>query len=150
MITRSCKTGLFLFFVILLLLVTVLPVFAQSTSPDPTVGQGEAGGLVPCGRTLNKDGALENPCGFNDLIALGGRLTRWLVFIAAFVAAGTFTYAGYLYATAGGSEEQVKKAHSVFRVTLIGFTVVLAAWLIVYTIGEAVISPEKMEILQLN
>lgn len=151
------KTGLLL--VLLFFVFIAVPTFAQDTGPDPTAGQGEAGGLVPCGRDLHpvgttdaqgKDisGTPKNPCGFDDLIALGGRLTRWLVFMSAFIAAGTFTYAGYLYATAGGSEERVKKAHSVFKVTLIGFIIVLAAWLIVYTIGTTVVTDSG--ILQLE
>jgi len=136
-------------------------VFAQGPGPDPTVESGKAVGLVRCGRVLNPpgtidasgrdvSGSLKDPCGFDDLVATAQNLVNWLVYLSVFVAAAMFTYAGYLYVASGGSEEQVKKAHEIFRSVLIGFLLVLAAWLIVYTISIAVIKDENLNILLLD
>lgn len=129
-----------------LMLSLAVPVFAQDAGPDPS--QEGIGGIIHCGR----DGARgpknnivdeEELCNFNDLIISADRLVRWLVFIATFFAAGALSYAGYLYVTAAGNEEQVKKAHEMAKGVLIGFIVVLAGWLIVYTISTAVLKERK-------
>ena len=143
------KSAFFLLFVIVLVALTVplYPSFAQDQNPDPSQ-QGEQKGLVRCGRELASDGSLKNPCDFEDLVALAQILIEWLIYISVSVAAIMFTYAGYLYVTAAGSEEQVKKAHEIFRNVFIGFILVLAAWLIVYTISIAVVAdPEKTILL---
>lgn len=133
---------MFLVLLVVLSLVVGYTAFAQEPGPDPSVG-----GLVKCGREVDEDGALENPCDWPDLIATAQNLVNWLVYISAFVAAVMITYAGYLYVTSAGNEEQVKKAHQVFRQVVIGFILVLAAWLIVYTISTAVVKDPSILLL---
>lgn len=141
--------------------------FSQDPGPDPTVEGGISIGLVPCGNVgenneglfksdsfdeSGKDisGTLIEPCNFNHLIVLAQRLINWLVFISVFVGAALFAYAGLLYVSSAGSEDKVKKAHDLFRSVLVGFLLVLAAWLIVYTISTAVIKEQYIDILLLD
>ena len=70
-------------------------------------------------------------CGFNDLITLIKNIVDFLILITAPIAAIMFCYAGFLYVTAGGDTGQIGKAHKVFWTVLVGFLIVLSAWLIV-------------------
>ncbi|HEY4487034.1 MAG TPA: hypothetical protein VJB70_04895 [Candidatus Paceibacterota bacterium] len=89
-------------------------------------------GIVPCG----DDG--EPSCDFGQLIQLVQNLITFALIIAAPLAAIMFAYAGFLYLTAAGETGKISKAHSVFMTVFWGIVIVLAAWLIVNTIFEAV------------
>jgi len=78
--------------------------------------------LVPC------DGP---DCDFDALVKLAENVLDFLIFLAVLIAAGLFVWAGFLYLTAGGSQDKVKQAHGVFWKVAIGLVIVLAAWLIV-------------------
>jgi len=134
---------------------------AQEVDPDP-ISEG-IGGFVRCGRELypqdsdkvdkegkSMAGKLKNPCDFNAIVDVAQNIVNWLVFISVLVGAALFAYAGLLYVSSAGSEEKVKKAHDLFRSVLVGFLLVLAAWLIVYTISTAVIKEDKLDILLLD
>src|SRR3989344_9682176 len=75
-------------------------------------------------------GELKDPCGFEHVIELAKRTINWLIGIGVIVATMGFAYAGFLYITAAGSEEKIKHAHSIFVKILVGFTLMLGAWLI--------------------
>jgi len=130
-------------FIALIIFTFVVPVHAQPANADPSEG-----GLVKCGRLLDSEGKLENPCDFVDLIATAQNLVNWLIYISVFVGAAMFTYAGYLYVTAFGNETQVAKAHETFKTVIVGFILVLAAWLIVYTISIAVVEDPDILLLR--
>ncbi|MCK5060077.1 MAG: hypothetical protein KAR00_02995 [Candidatus Pacebacteria bacterium] len=87
-------------------------------------------GIVPC------DGL---DCNFGSLLELGDSIVNFLVVISIPLAVIAFVYAGFLYLTAGGSENQIKKAHLVFWKVLWGFIIILSAWLIVHTILGALV-----------
>lgn len=108
----------------------VLFIVAVVAVPAVAVGQEEPTGLVPCGGTGN------DPCEFSDLIVLAQRIIQFLIVISVPIAAGLFSYAGYLYITAAGNPGQVSKAHNVFISVVIGFMIVLGAWLLVYTLAN--------------
>lgn len=73
-------------------------------------------------------------CGWNDLVKMGQNIIQDAVVLVAMAAVISITYAGYLYATAGGNEGQIKKAHEVFSKVVWGIFLTLGAWLIVYSI----------------
>lgn len=76
------------------------------------------------------EGEVKNPCGFGHIITLSSAVINWLISIGVIIATMGFAYAGFLYITAAGSEEKIKHAHSIFVKVLIGFTLMLGAWLI--------------------
>ncbi|MBC8465042.1 MAG: hypothetical protein H8D63_01550 [Parcubacteria group bacterium] len=84
-----------------------------------------AGGLIPCDGT---------DCDLGKLIKLVENILRFFSYTVAFVAAALFAWGGILYMTAGGNESQIKNAHKIFGYAAGGLVLVLAAWLIVYTI----------------
>jgi len=57
-------------------------------------------------------------------------------------------YAGYLYLTAVGDTGQISKAHGLFKNAIIGFIIILVAWLLVDFILTALLpDPEKYRLL---
>ncbi len=85
--------------------------------------------LVPC------DG-VNTKCDFAALITLFDNILNFLILISIPIAAVMFAYAGWLYLSAGGNTEKVKKAHGIFAAVAIGIIIILVAWLIVNTILE--------------
>lgn len=113
-------------------------------------------GNVPAGETLRdqayvtcgdldekpKDGIVDNPCGFLDIIKMAkGLITGWILAGVTFATLG-FSYAGYLYITAMGSSEKISHAHSIFTKTALGFVFMLSAWLIAYTMENIFLSDD--------
>ena len=118
-------------------------------------------GLVPCGcdtHTVDDDGNVSDgpdtvvseieQCGFDDLIQLIQNILTWLIIISIPVSALLFAYAGFLYVTAAGDEGKVRKAHSVFKNVAIGFGIILAAWIIVYTLAGALLEDKFLRFLE--
>ncbi len=98
---------------IILLLVGVLvaPMVAVG-QPDVTTPEGWRGHI-------------ESP---EDIENLLESLIEWIWGIMIIVVVGFLLYAGFLFVTAGGSEEQVGKAKDFVKYALIGIVVMLLAW----------------------
>ena len=123
----------------IIIFLLILPVFIfvpVALAQDATGGVDPSAesGLVPC------DGA---DCGFNDLIQLAQNLINWMVYISVPIAAIVFTWAGMLYVTAAGDPGKIAKAHGLFKNVALGFVIVLAAWLIVYTITNSLLNEDS-------
>ena len=116
-------------FIILFLLPLALPslAFAQ--------------GIVPCGTDVNAKGEITNPCGFGYVIKITQNIIKSWIGVGVIVATMGFAYAGFLYITAAGSEEKIKHAHSIFVKILVGFTLMLGAWLIAKGFEDALLNP---------
>ena len=87
-------------------------------------------------------------CGWNDLVALARKLVNYLILISAPIAAIVFAYAGFLLTTAGPDVGKREEAKKLFLNAAIGFVVILAAWLIVYTITSALLTSAGYSFLQ--
>ncbi len=93
----------------------------------------------------DKDGKVDNPCGFNDVIEFARRaITGWIM-AGATVAALGFAYAGFLYITAMGSQEKISHAHMIFVKTFWGFVFMLSAWLIAKTMEQVFLTPAMQQ-----
>ncbi len=101
------------------LLVMLLPQFSS------------AEGLVKC------DGPT---CGTCELVALINDIVIFIISIATVIAIILFAYAGFLIFTSAGNMSQVKKGKDVFVNVLIGFMIMLSAWLIVDTVMKTFIA----------
>jgi len=83
-------------------------------------------------------------CDFTSFITLINNFIDFLItYIAAPLAVLSFIYAGFMLVTSGGSEERKTKAKSVFTKVVIGFVIVLSAWLIVKFITVALLDPNN-------
>jgi hypothetical protein len=95
-----------------------------------------AQGLVQCGKTS------ADPCDFYDFINLIQRVINFLIFTVAMpLAAVSFAWAGVLMLTAGGNEQKISEARSIFWWVFVGILVALSAWLIIKAItGSLLVS----------
>lgn len=89
--------------------------------------------IIPCGFVA------ADPCGFSDFILLIGNVIDVLLYVATFLAAFSFAYAGFLYVTSGGSPGKISQATGIFKNVAVGYLVALSAWLIVKTIESALL-----------
>ena len=78
----------------------------------------------------------DTDCTYSHLLQLAQNILTFLIEISIPIAVIVFAVAGFMYMTAGGDESKIKSAHKIFRNTIVGFIIVLAAWLIVYAITE--------------
>ncbi len=81
-------------------------------------------------------GGLTNPlksCTFADLIA---NIAKIVAEIGLPIAAMAIIYAGFLFVTAGGSEDKLKKAKTTFLWSIIGTALLLGAWAIAQAISS--------------
>lgn len=72
-------------------------------------------------------------CGCDDLITLAQNLINTGIFIAVFLSALIFAYAGWLYLSNEAIHEQ-QRARRMFSYVVTGLIIILAAWLIVDTL----------------
>ncbi|MFA5838388.1 MAG: pilin [Candidatus Paceibacterota bacterium] len=97
-------------------------------------------GLVPCG-----GGGAEPACDFNQFIVMAQTIINFILGLSVTVAVIMFTYAGILYLTASGAQDQIKKAHKIFTNVLIGFIVIISAWLVINTIANALLDKTNFD-----
>ena len=98
-----------------------------------------SGGLIPA----ECQGADPSQCGFTALLQLAKNIINFIIFISIPVAAGLFTWAGYLYVSAAGNPGQVTKAHGIFQKVAIGLIIILSAWLVVQLLVTTFFNPES-------
>ncbi|MBU4057435.1 pilin [Patescibacteria group bacterium] len=84
-------------------------------------------------------------CGFDDMLILAQNIITFILYIAATIAVIMFTYAGILYLTASGKSGQIEQAHKIFLNVLIGFIIVLSAWLVINTIANALLDKSNFK-----
>ena len=82
-------------------------------------------------------------CSVCQLVGLAHNIINFIIGAAVLVATLMIAYAGILYVTAGVNPEQIGSAHKIFFNVLIGFVIVLAAWLIVDTVIKALVPSDS-------
>ena len=87
-----------------------------------------AEGLVTC------EGA---NCGFLDVINTIQEIIKFLLVIASIFAAVAFMYAGFLYLFSMGNPGKISQAHGIFKKVVIGYIIMLSAWVAVYALEQA-------------
>jgi hypothetical protein len=105
----------------------------------------DAAGIVPCGNgdgaSLDANGFISDECSLCDLQILAVRFVNFVILLATAVSALLFTNAGFLYVMSPANPGNIAKAHHLFINTLVGFVVILAAWLIVNLAMSLLLSP---------
>lgn len=89
------------------------------------------------GGTAGGDG-LQNPIGFNTFGELVAAILNIVVTIGIPIAALFIIYAGFLFVTAGGNDEKLKKAKQALLAAVIGTAILLAASVIADAIGATI------------
>ena len=111
---------------------TVLP-FSVFVVLLPEVASAQ---FVPCGGPGQPD------CQFCHLVIMGNRILLWLVITLTIVAGLVFAVAGLKLVTSGGNPAAKDAAKSMFVNVIVGYLIVLAAWLIIDTIMRALLSDQ--------
>lgn len=86
-------------------------------------------------------------CGFDDLIELAKAVMNNLTVVAVLLASIVFIWVGYTLLTSQGDTGAMSKAKKALGNVVLGLFIVLAAWLIVYTISSVLLN-DGFSILQ--
>jgi len=78
-------------------------------------------------------------CGYANLLTLINTIINWIITISIPISAGVFAWAGLKYMTTAVADQK-SEAKAMIRKVLIGFAIILAAWIIVSTILNALLS----------
>jgi len=92
-----------------------------------------AAGLIPCGRTIGTP-AEQAPCTLCHIIVGGQRIISWGMSVMTVIAVVVIVAMGILYIVSTGDEQMMSTAKGGIKAALIGFAVMLSAWLIVMTV----------------
>lgn len=92
-----------------------------------------AAGLVPCG------GPSEKPCTVLDAFYMLARVTNWLIMTAGIYAVFKLIWAGFDLVDSAGREEHITKAREQISEVIIGFFIVLGAYMFVNTAVNALL-----------
>ena len=88
----------------------------------------KADGLVPCG------GEGESPCSVADSFVLVARLTNWLLRVAGIYATYKIIQSGFWLAVSQGDSESITTNKKRMTDTILGFCLVMMAYMLVNTI----------------
>jgi len=83
---------------------------------------------------------IKNPLKVASISELVKAVAKIVGEIGFMVAAVFIIYSGFLYVSARGSEEKLKKAHATFTWTIIGTAVILGAWVIAAVVESTITS----------
>jgi hypothetical protein len=99
--------------------------------------------LIVCNKDYNSQtGKFEDPCNFNDVMELINNFFDFIVVLSIAISTVSFAVAGFKLLTSGGKSSARDDAKAIFSKTIIGFVIVLSAWLIVNTITSALLHTE--------
>lgn len=93
---------------------------------SPSITFAQIPTIVPCTGALG-----DNPCDLCDIAQLAQNVLNGGIYVAVFLSAILFAYAGVMYLTAGGEPGKASEAKKIFWNVGAGLLLILAAWLIV-------------------
>lgn len=127
--------------IIATILVSFMSLFFVA-SPIIVVAQNyDTPGLVKCEGALTaeeRDAKIKKQCNFAELINGIQYLINWMIYVSFPIVILVFAYAGFLFMTA--KEANISKAKEIFQKVVIGYIIMLSAWLIVRTILKLLVS----------
>lgn len=115
------------------LAILVIPTLGFAQSP-------ESSGIVPC------NGPECQACHF---IQLGNNLLRWTIGIMASVIALVFVFGGLRMVMSAGDTHAVSEARGMMTNSIIGFVILLAAWLVIDTLLKVVVNDSDSAVQQM-
>lgn len=110
--------------------------FAQN-NPNSIVNGGITG---RADRKVSPECLNNGNCNFGDFTAVVTNVSEYLMLFTTTIATIMFIYAGFLYVTAQGDTNQIKRATKIFRNVLIGFIIILGATLLVKNALEYIVN----------
>ncbi|MEX2010550.1 MAG: hypothetical protein WD874_01980 [Parcubacteria group bacterium] len=80
-------------------------------------------------------------CGFGHLILLANNLITNLIILSTIIATAVIIFAGFKLVTSGGNIKAKEDAKKMLGAVVKGYVVILIAWLLIYTITNALLKP---------
>jgi hypothetical protein len=112
-----------------LLLVFLFPVLSLANPYLP---------LIQCG---HKDASgVMNTCDFNDAVDTINRIINWIISLAGVIFTVSAVWGGFLYLASGTSLGDKERAKKILWNSLLGFVIILSAWLIIFTLLNALVA----------
>ena len=103
----------------------VLGVLIFSMAPSLALAAGLPGQIVPCGS------ANQAACTVCDLAKVANNILNTAIYIAVFLSAVLFAWAGFKYLTNVANPGEVSRAKEIFSNVAIGLVIILASWLVI-------------------
>lgn len=120
------------FKIILVPVFYLIPLFTYATTnPVDNSRSIVGGGLTGSRRGVSQACLTNGDCNFGDFSVVVANVSEYLMLFTTTVATIMFIYAGFLYITAQGDTNQIKRATNIFRNVLIGFVIILGSTLLV-------------------
>jgi len=110
-------------------------IFTLSVLPEPASAQSIVGGIC--------DGPDCNSC---HLVDLGNNLIQWLIGVITVLFGVLMVIAGFGLVTSGGNPSALQSAKDKFINALVGFLIVLSAWLLIDTIMRSLLPGDTGQI----
>lgn len=108
--------------------------------------------LIVCNKSpINENAVITDPhsvCEFNHFIILMQNIIHDLIILSTFLAVAAFMWAGFKLMTSGGDVGAKTAAKHAATSVAKGYFVILAAWVVVYTITSVLLRDEFNFILQ--
>ena len=95
------------------------------------------GQIVPCTGALPK----ETACTICDIAQVAQNVLNTGIFIAVFLSAILFAWAGGIYLTNVANPGGVTKAKTLFGNVLVGLLIILGAWIVIDTLMRTLVNP---------
>jgi len=121
---------------ILLSLCLLLLVFGCASIPHLA----EARGLVPCGGYADDQGTREQPCQVKDVFVMIAVVTNWLIGASALYAVYQIINHGFYLIVSMGNEEKITQHKEGISNSVIGFVVVLLAFMFINTVVNVLLT----------
>ena len=118
------------FAAVTIVLLMVMFLFA----PVMVLGQGLPSQIVPK-RCTDQPGGCQSIC---DVALLAQNVLNTGIYLAVFISALLFAYAGWEAVTAGGNAEKMSAARRVFANVLVGLLIILAGWIVIDTLMRSI------------
>ena len=116
----------------------------------PFLAYAQLPSLIVCDPVQTSPGGATGDCTFSSIIGLANTVIKFLIILGTSVFSIMFMWAGFTYLTANGNTGKISKAHTYFLDAIIGFVIMLAAWLFVDFILTALVkgvNPNQYKLL---
>lgn len=125
---------------VLLLIGILAPALARGAELPTIV---TCSGALDAKATNDKDKSGLKACTVCDIAKVAQNVLNTGIYVAVFLSAILFAWAGFLYLTNVTSPNQVQKAKTLFGDVLVGLLIILSAWLIIDTIMKTLIQDDS-------
>lgn len=105
----------------------------------PTLAFGDMpGAIVNCSGAIST--SQQAACTVCDIAKTAQNVLNTAIYIAVFLSAILFSYAGFIYVTNIANPGEISKATRIFSNVIIGLVIILASWLVIDTLMKTLVN----------